>query len=70
MYSIFTGVRFRFYFPHGKTSNQAEKHLVQEAIRAVFQSLPNQQATIEKFGLVTKVSNNILAEFIWHDIYY
>uniref|UniRef100_A0A146L5T8 Serine/threonine-protein phosphatase 2A regulatory subunit B'' subunit beta n=1 Tax=Lygus hesperus TaxID=30085 RepID=A0A146L5T8_LYGHE len=44
----------RFYFPHGKSSNQAERHVVQEAIRAVFQNLPNQQATIEKFGLVTK----------------
>ncbi|XP_024083630.1 uncharacterized protein LOC106674088 isoform X3 [Cimex lectularius] len=44
----------RFYFPHGKVSNQAEKHLVQEALKALFQTLPNQQATIEKFGAVTK----------------
>ncbi|XP_066908433.1 uncharacterized protein [Halyomorpha halys] len=44
----------RFFFPHGKVQNQAERHLIQEAIRSVFLSLPNQQATLDRFGAVTK----------------
>ncbi|KAL1140312.1 hypothetical protein AAG570_000244, partial [Ranatra chinensis] len=44
----------RFYFPYGKTINQSERLLVQEAIRSAFQLLPNQQATIDKFGSIVK----------------
>uniref|UniRef100_A0A023F3S4 Protein phosphatase 2 regulatory subunit n=1 Tax=Triatoma infestans TaxID=30076 RepID=A0A023F3S4_TRIIF len=44
----------RFYFPHGKATNQAEYHLIQEAIKSVFQTLPNHRATSEQFDRVTK----------------